>query len=368
MTLTTTPARVQARGARKSPLRTATMTALAGTVPEPTAADILLAAGRGPGEPVTAPELRRMQISEFAAWLRSRTNRHNRPFQEATVAAYADAARSLDRWMTGQEIDGDFTTCDTEMLNCFFTGWVTKHGQAGLNTRQRNLRHLFTWLEEADGHPHPYTSSLHRYAPTKKRPSTLAQEFIGDLLEVTGGGRARGFEDARDHAMIRVLTEGVRRMELIQLELTDLSSDLIARPFVRVVPLTGARAYSEGRIVPLAPVTARSVAAYLRVRRTHRQAASPARWLGTRNRGPLTGSGLYRMLKRRAEQAGYEPDVHPHQFRHFRQRLAGRRRCRGGPDAADGLDGPVHARPVRRGPADAPGHRGQAPPWRPVLT
>jgi hypothetical protein len=50
--------------------------------------------------------------------------------------------------------------------------------------------------------------------------------------------------------MIRVLTEGVRRMELIQLELTDLSSDLIARPFVRVIPLKAARAYSEGRIHP----------------------------------------------------------------------------------------------------------------------
>jgi site-specific recombinase XerD len=109
----------------------------------------------------------------------------------------------------------------------------------------------------------------------KKRPSTLAQEFIADLLEVTGGGRARSFHDVRDHAMIRVLTEGVRRMELIQLELTDLSSDLIARPFVRVVPLKGARAYSEGRIVPLSAATARAVAAYLRVRRSHRRAPHP---------------------------------------------------------------------------------------------
>ena len=30
----------------------------------------------------------------------------------------------------------------------------------------------------------------------------------------------------------------------------------------------------------------------------------------------MTGSGLYRMLKRRAEEAGYDPAVHPHQFRH----------------------------------------------------
>jgi hypothetical protein len=77
---------------------------------------------------VTPPELRRMQVSEFAAWLRSRTNRHKRAFQEATVAAYADAARSLGRWMTEQGIDGDFTACDPGMLNRFFAGRAAGHG------------------------------------------------------------------------------------------------------------------------------------------------------------------------------------------------------------------------------------------------
>ncbi|HLX47503.1 MAG TPA: hypothetical protein VKS82_04135 [Streptosporangiaceae bacterium] len=119
------------------------------------------------------------------------------------------------------------------------------------HTRQRNLRHLFTWLEEAYDHPHPYTDALHRYAPVLTKPSTLAQEFIADMLEVTGGGRARDFENARDHAIIRMLTEGVRRTEVAQQRTDDLSADPIARPFVRVVPLKGARAASEGRIVPL---------------------------------------------------------------------------------------------------------------------
>lgn len=64
--------------------------------------------------------------------------------------------------------------------------------------------------------------------------------------------------------MVRMLTEGVRRMEL---DLPDLSADLIARPFVRVVPLKSARAFTEGRIVPLTAATSRSVAAYLRIRR-----------------------------------------------------------------------------------------------------
>lgn len=36
----------------------------------------------------------------------------------------------------------------------------------------------------------------------------------------------------------------------------------------------------------------------------------------------MTGSDVYRMVKRRAEQAGYEPDVYPHMFRHVRARLA----------------------------------------------
>ena len=201
-------------------------------------------------------------------------------------------------------------------------GWSAKsrprssHGHSGTSTKQRNLHHLFTWLHKAYDHPHPYTQDLNRYSPVKVRPSTLAQQFIADLLEVTGGGRARGFADVRDHAIIRVLTEGVRRTELTQVQTTDLSADLIQRPFIRVLPLKDAHGNGEGRIVALSPSTVRAILAYLRARRAHRRAEERTLWLGTRNRGPLTGSGLARMLKRRAEQAGYDPDVHPHQFRH----------------------------------------------------
>jgi len=40
--------------------------------------------------------------------------------------------------------------------------------------------------------------------------------------------------------MIRMLTEGARRTELVWL--AELPADLISTPFVRVVPLKGARA------------------------------------------------------------------------------------------------------------------------------
>ena len=208
---------------------------------------------------------------------------------------------------------------------------------------------------------------LVRCAPVKGRPSTLSGGFIRDLPTVTGSGKARDFRNARDHAMIRILTEGVRRAELAQTRMADLPADLIATPYVRVVPLKGARAEDEGRNVPVTPETARAIVTYLRTRRSHAKAdLSPALWLGTRNRGPMTGSGAYRMIKTRAEEAGYDPTAYPHMFRHtFAHDWTGRRRGRR-PDAPDGLEGPLHARPVRRRHASPARHRSQAPP-RPDL-
>jgi integrase/recombinase XerD len=217
--------------------------------------------------------------------------------------------------MEAEGVAGDFTACDTGVVNRVFRWYYEAHSQGGTNTKQRNLRHLFSWLATAYGHPHPYTEALVRYAPVASRPLTLAGEFIADMLEVTGGGRARDFRRARDHAIIRLFTEGVRRAELVQIRMADLPLDLIATPYVRVVPLKGARAEEEGRIVPLTPATAQAILVYLRARRGHAKAeASPALWLGTR--GPLTGSGVYRMIKLRAEEAGYDPTAYPHMFRH----------------------------------------------------
>lgn len=266
---------------------------------------------------MTGEQLRAMMISEFCQWLRSRTNQEKRPFQDETITAYKVAARALDAWMAKEGMEGDFTACDAGVLNRFFRDYHATHSQGGTNTKQRNLRHLFTWLEARYDHPHPYTDDLNRYAPVKTSPSTLSLDFIKDLLEVTGNGKARDFAGTRDHALIRVLSEGLRRTEVIQMQMRDLPLDLVMQPVVRVVPLKGARAEDAGRLVPLSEATARSMAAYLRARRYHQHVSSPYVWLGLRNSGPLDGMGLYRMLQRRADQAGYDPKlVHPHMFRH----------------------------------------------------
>jgi integrase/recombinase XerD len=90
---------------------------------------------------------------------------------------------------------------------------------------------------------------------------------------------------------------------------------VIKNPLIRLVPLKSARAAGEGRLISLAPASARALAIYLRARRHHKRADSEWVWLGTRNRGRLQITGLRMILVRRAEQAGYM-GVTPHQFRH----------------------------------------------------
>jgi integrase/recombinase XerD len=181
-------------GPRKSPLRLATDPVPVVSSGSSRAPDALPDDGFRRAD-LSPAQQREVMISEYGEWLRTRTNRHGRPFQAESISAYRDAAVALSAWMTSAGLEADFTGCDTAALNRFFRAYLASHSQGGTNTKQRNLRHLFTWLASEYGHPHPYSDALVRYAPVKVRPSTLAADFIRDLLAVTGDGRARGFHD-----------------------------------------------------------------------------------------------------------------------------------------------------------------------------
>jgi integrase/recombinase XerD len=137
---------------------------------------------------------REATLAEFQGYLRTVNNRDGRPFEEKTITAYSDPVKSLDKWLTAKEADGDYDTVDTALLNTFFREYYLVHGQGGTHTLQRNLIQLFGFLERERGCPSPYNDGLNRYAAVKGRPKTLSGEFVDDLLEVTGGGRARDFE------------------------------------------------------------------------------------------------------------------------------------------------------------------------------
>jgi hypothetical protein len=162
--------------ALKNPLRASTMPLLAPSAvsdgPESPGH-----AAAAPAPEVTAQQLRRMQISEFSAWLRTQTNKHHRPFQEETIRGYAETARALDLWMAVENIDGDFTACSVDVLNTFFAAYRNAHSQGGTNTRQRNLHHLFKWLALRYDHPDPWTDDMVRYGPVTA-PHVLAHRLV----------------------------------------------------------------------------------------------------------------------------------------------------------------------------------------------
>ncbi|MEU2267159.1 site-specific integrase [Streptomyces olindensis] len=269
-------------------------------------------------------------IDELALHLSTTTNKHGRPFQRRTINAYKYAAVQLHHWMTARKVPGDFTSVDTATLNKFFRWYYQEHDvpksqdgkggyTGGTNTVQRNLRALFLYLSEEYDHPNPYDDpKLQRYAtPPLGKPKTLSSEFVADMLKATGNGspKVRDFQTVRDHAIIRVLTEGLRSDELLNLRVQDLD---LARGTLVVVPIKMDRNSVDGRVIPLQPKTVKALARYLRARATHKLSErTDWLWLGTRNRSRLLYAGLHGLVKKWAEVAGYDPAaVAPHSFCH----------------------------------------------------
>jgi site-specific recombinase XerC len=133
-------------------------------------------------------------------------------------------------------------------------------------------------------------------------PRRWGAEFTGDVLEVTGGGRARDFATSRDHALIWILrSEGIRRAELLGMVMHSLPADVIKAPLIRLVPSRARGPRERDGSSPWSR-PAPALAVYLRARRHHRLADCDWVWLGTRGKGRLQETGLRKLLVRRAKQ------------------------------------------------------------------
>jgi integrase/recombinase XerD len=218
-----------------------------------------------------------------------------------TVKVYGDGVRLFLAW------------CDSpngELSRANVSAWVAHlldQGNAAATARTRLLavRRFSAWLtEEGEQSVDPL---LGIRAPKLDRQvvQPLTDNQLRAMLKACSG---TGFRDRRDEAILRLAIEtGARAGELAVLEIADL--DLIGGTAV-IRRGKGAK----GRIVPYSPLAARAIDRYVRIRRIHKLAATPALWLGDRNRA-FTYEGLYKTLKWRAELAGV-PDFFPHQLRH----------------------------------------------------
>lgn len=145
-----------------------------------------------------------------------------------------------------------------------------------------------------------------------KLPSTddpaVVPLSVEELAALLGCCRDKTFLDRRDTAIIRMLMETTARAEeLLGMTISDTNVQA-------GTALIASGKGGKGRVVPFSPIAAQALDRYKRERRKHRHAATNVLWLGNKNTW-LGYQGLYRMLRRRGEQAGIGRIVRPHLFR-----------------------------------------------------
>lgn len=171
--------------------------------------------------------------------------------------------------------------------------------------RQAALRAFARWLVEEDELPEDPLVGLKPPKLPTKVVAGLSDDQLRDLLKACKGP---SFRDKRDEALVRLLSEtGLRASECVALQVADLD---LKRGLVTVRRGNGAK----GRVAPFSPQAAAALDRYLRARRSHILASTPALWLGSHGRG-FAYFGLNDTLRDRAKTAGI-PDFHLHLFRH----------------------------------------------------
>jgi site-specific recombinase XerD len=256
---------------------------------------------------------REIQRTLYVNHLRTTLSNRGKKYSPDTISAYNTAVLSLAMYLTDLGFKLGFEAVGYEELNGYLGAYRESNDQGGTVTKQSNLRMFFAWLvdeyEVQNAYQHP---KRHMYRRDEVAPEVLPEELIKDLLKVTSG---RSFEDLRDNLIIRLFLVGPRSGELSKLTLPHLD---IGRATVWFPP---AKFASNPRPVPLAPATVTVAGRYLRARAViaarpgHTQ--TDALFLSAKRGTALTKSGIAQMLKRRTEDAGWEPEsVHPHLFRH----------------------------------------------------
>ena len=222
---------------------------------------------------------------------------------ERTVVLYNQAIRFYSAWLVQR---GRPATLD-ELTRSAIREWLgnlsDRHQASTVGTRHRSLHRFCLWLvDEGELDTDPMRGlSLPRV--TEKPIPVLSDLELAALLQTVNG---KTFADRRDEVIFRVLLDcGLKVSELANLTVADVDLD-------QEMALVAGKG-REVRPVYFGSRTIRSLDRYLRERRRHRHASSPALLLS--QRGPMSPDGIRDVLAKRGRQAGIE-HLHPHRFRH----------------------------------------------------
>jgi site-specific recombinase XerD len=227
-----------------------------------------------------------------------------------SINSYRAALRSLAHWIATTAP----TTGPGEMTRDHIRGWLvhirTTRSASTARAWFSGVRHFAKWLVEEGEATQDPTQGVKM--PTAPEPETrvLTTDELRALLATCSPS---DFLGRRDAAIIRLFVDGgLRLSELAGLSVDDVN---LKEHLVFVVGKASRRSGPRHRAVTIGHKTARALDRYLRDRRRHPYAHSPALWLGERGRPTLADSGIARMIRRRGVLAGLK-ELHPHQIRH----------------------------------------------------
>jgi len=226
-----------------------------------------------------------------------------------TIKTYTDGVRFYLAWCAAQEVE----PLSRSSLRAWTTALLDGGNQpATAVSRQLAVRRYAAWLtEEGELAVDPFLGIKSPRLDTKV-VEPLTEDELRALLKACippkGLTPAQVLRYRRDEAMLRFMLEtGARAGEVVALALADL--DL---PGGTAIIRKGKG--GKGRVVPFGASTAQAIDRYLRLRRSHRLAESPALWLGDRGKG-FSYDALHKTLGQRAAAAGIA-GFHPHRMRH----------------------------------------------------
>lgn len=223
---------------------------------------------------------------------------------ESTIQNYSEAIRQFDTYLLDRDLPREVMAITRDDVRGFINHLLRERGQSTTTVRMRYacLSAFFNWaIKEGE----VVTSPMASMEPPRLRevpPDVLSDEQIAAMFKTCGGN---SFAARRDLAVLRLLFDtGMRRSEIGSLT----TGDIDLHSCLATVLGKGNRV----RRVSFGAKTAQAIDRYLRMRRTHRDAAHPALWLS--QMGPMDGTSVAGIVRERARQAGLK--VHPHQFRH----------------------------------------------------
>lgn len=226
-----------------------------------------------------------------------------------TLRTYGEGVRQYLTWCLANDVE----PMTRSSLN-LFTAALLDGGAAASTARSRQLgvRRFAAWLaEEGEILADPFLG-----VKSPKLDETVIEPLSADELKALlkacvppkDAEPKEAMRHRRDEGMIRLMLEtGMRAGEVVALQLDDLD---LGEGLVTVRRGKG----GKGRVVPFGPEAALALDRYLRMRRTHRLAASNDVWLGDRGKG-FSYDALHKTLRLRADAAGIE-GFHPHRLRH----------------------------------------------------